>query len=102
MSKNWYSLGNYKKIKCGNCNAEFSEHGFLDHHSGICPVCQIECIWYNLDTNKVIQIIPNFAPPEFKLFIRWAQKELDELEFDILLTTLEQLGKEYINSEKNE
>lgn len=91
--KSWYSLGNYEKIKCSNCGTEQCNIQALDHHLMICPACQIQCIWYDLGNRKVLQVIPSFAPIEFRKFIQWSQQELDELEFTELIVSFEELGK---------
>ena len=57
----------------------------------ICPTCKIECIWYDCGKRKVVQLIPSFAPKEFQMFIKWAQEELDEIEFVELLVAFEEL-----------
>ena len=93
MIKNWYSLGNYERTECTNCSKEQSNIASLDHHPMICPNCQIECIWYDLGSGRTIQIVPSLAPIEFRLFIKWSQKELDELEFLELIMAFEELGQ---------
>ena len=93
MIKNWYNLGTYEQIKCSNCNKKQHDIQTMDYHPMICPECQIECIWFDLGNEKVLQIIPSFAPKEFRMFIQWSQKELDELEFIELIVAFEELGK---------
>lgn len=93
MTNKWYSLGKQNGITCSNCNSIHKNIGVLDHHSTICPECKIECVWYDLGNNKVIQIIPSLAPNQFIKFIKWSQQELDELEFLELLVTFEELNK---------
>lgn len=93
MNKTWYTLGTYENIECANCGFINKDVQSLDHHPSICPKCQIECIWYDLGKRKVIQIIPDHAPPEFNKFIKWAQKELDEIEFVELFVAFEELAK---------
>jgi hydrogenase maturation factor HypF (carbamoyltransferase family) len=88
----WYSVGSYNEIMCSNCKFIHANLHDMDHHARICPNCNIECIWFDLGNEKAIQIIPNFAPAEFKRFIEWAQKELDELEFVNLLVLFEELN----------
>lgn len=93
MDYNWYSLGNYKSTQCSNCNTKINDAHAVDHHVGICPACKIKCIWYDMGNNKVLQIIPQYAPTEFKRFIEWTQSELDELEVVELISSFEELGK---------
>ena len=94
MQKQWYSIGNYNQIECGNCNKIQGNVVSMDHHSGECPDCKIECIWYDLGNGKGIQIISSNAPIEIQSFIKWSQKELDELEFLNLIIAFETLGNE--------
>lgn len=91
--KSWYSLGTYENIKCSNCSVQQNNVQALDHHSMVCPKCQIKCIWYDLGKGKVLQVIPSLAPVEFRKFIQWSQKELDELEFTELIVSFEELAK---------
>jgi hypothetical protein len=93
MIENWYNLGTYKEIKCRNCGKEQHDVQAMDHHSTTCPSCKIECIWYDMGEGKVLQVIPSLASLEFRMFIEWSQKELDELEFLELIVTFEELGK---------
>lgn len=95
--KNWYKVSRKNKSICGNCEKSFDKVVSLDHHSGYCPNCQIECIWFYFEENKTLQIIPEYAPKEFVLFIKWAQNELDELEFLELIVSFEEISKSLIN-----
>lgn len=70
MNNHWYSIGTYKHTKCVNCGTIHIDLARLDHHSGICPHCKIECIWYDLGEGKSIQIVPAFAPTPFLNFIQ--------------------------------
>jgi len=88
----WLSKGSYEKINCGNCGKTQRKIGESDHHSGICPNCNILCVWYYISNENVIQIIPQFAPDSIKLFINWCQSELDELEMVELIVELERIG----------
>ena len=90
--KEWFTLGSYESIKCLNCGTVHSDIASLDHHSGICPNCNIECIWFDLGNGKQIQVIPEFAPNPMREFIWWAQKELGELEFLELIVSLEEIN----------
>lgn len=94
MKKNWYKIGISEINTCGNCESEFRGLADLDHHSSVCPNCEIECIWYYIDKEKSLQIIPKYAPSEVKMFIDWAQKELDEIEFIELISSFESIVKE--------
>ncbi len=92
MKKEWLIKGDHKKINCGNCGKTQTAISTMDHHSGICPDCNINCIWYYLTNENVAQIIPEFAPNSVKLFIEWCQSELDELEMIELIVELENIG----------
>ncbi len=76
----------------GNCDNQFVGLETLDHHSGICPSCNIECIWFSFKEGKTLQIIPKYAPKEFLSFIEWSQRELDELEFLELIVSFEEIA----------
>lgn len=93
MEKKWFSKGTYKNINCANCGKTQNEIATMDHHSGICPNCNISCIWYYITNENVTQIIPEFAPDSIKSFIDWCQSELDELEMTELVIELENIGK---------
>ncbi len=90
--KNWYKVSKSNKNICGNCNGQFEGLQSLDHHSGICPECRIDCIWFSFKDDKTLQVIPEYAPKGFLIFIRWAQKELDELEFLELVVSFEEIA----------
>lgn len=88
----WYSVENEKGLACCRCGAFFEKGALiLDHHPSICPNCNVECLLY--DWEKGIQIVTEDAPYEMQHFIRWAQKELDELEFLELLVGFEEIAK---------
>ncbi|GAA3518927.1 hypothetical protein GCM10022393_36330 [Aquimarina addita] len=93
MKKKWYQIGILDKNLCSNCNSEFQGLQTLDHHSQICPSCKIECIWFSFKNEKTLQIIPEFAPKEFQTFIKWAQKEFDEIEFLELILSFEEIAE---------
>ncbi|WP_298760557.1 hypothetical protein [uncultured Psychroserpens sp.] len=93
MEKEWLSKGNHEKISCANCSKIQKGIGAMDHHSGICPDCNISCVWYYITNENVVQIIPEFAPNSVKFFIEWCQSELDELEIIELIIELEKIGK---------
>ncbi|MEE4001908.1 hypothetical protein V1T75_16340 [Tenacibaculum sp. FZY0031] len=95
--ENWYKVSRRNKSVCGNCEKSFDELGSLDHHSSYCPNCNIECIWFYFEEDKTLQVIPKYAPKEFVLFLRWAQKELDELEFLELIVSFEEIAKSLAN-----
>lgn len=94
IEKKWFSIGDYKSINCCNCNKPQHNVATIDHHPRICPDCNVTCIWYDLSKNRVIQIIPEIAPESVKIFLNWAQSELDELEVFDLLAEFENIGRE--------
>ncbi|NVK53819.1 MAG: hypothetical protein HWD85_12860 [Flavobacteriaceae bacterium] len=91
--KNWYKINNHDKNICGNCEVEFEGLQTLDHHSTRCPNCNIESIWFYFERGRTLQIIPENAPKEFLAFIKWSQKELDELEFLELIVSFEEIAR---------
>jgi hypothetical protein len=93
--KSWHAISapNERALRCASCGGEFDAGALLgDHHPRVCPVCGVECLV--LDWKRLcVQIVVNDAPPVLTRAIRWAQKELDELEFTELLCTLEDLAE---------
>jgi hypothetical protein len=75
---------------CGNnIDAVFPS---LDHHPRVCPACGVESLFLSLKEAS-LQIVPGLAPPELTRALRWAQSELDELEFLNVLISLEEIAE---------
>lgn len=78
-------------LRCCACGNEIDlRFPSLDHHPSQCPACGVESLfvtWKDLMT----QVVPGAAPPELARAIRWAQENLDELEFVSLLEDLTQV-----------
>lgn len=79
-------------LHCAECGNSFDlEAPSLDHHSRVCPICGVECVY--LDSKKrIIQIVLKNAPPVLAEAIRMLQERFDELEYVELLVALEELA----------
>jgi hypothetical protein len=93
MSNSWLSKGTSESVTCMNCFQRVPNIGYIDHHVGVCPHCNISCIFFSIvfDYNRLVQVIPEHCPPEFQRFIQWAHEELNELEFIMLLTAFDEI-----------
>ncbi len=83
----WYSVSpaDSSQLRCGNCQRVIDMSiPSLDHHPCWCPACGVECLLYT-PSNSHLQILVQQAPAEVQMAIRWAQEELDEVEFLELL-----------------
>jgi hypothetical protein len=92
--KPWLALGLPPKhwIHCASCGQEFDATGMTaDHHPSVCPRGGVECLFLYWKGHAV-QIVTESAPPTLLRLIRWAQQNLDELEFTELLCDLEGLA----------
>jgi len=79
-------------MRCCVCRQEIDlEFPSLDHHSVACPACGIESVFFSWK-HVMVQIVPKEAPPELARAIRWAQENLDELEFVTLLASVAEIG----------
>ncbi len=87
---NWFSYCSleHSVIRCAACKFNIPvEVVSLDHHPRWCPSCHAECFLFALD-DGYLQIIIEQAPLEVQKAIRWAQKNLDEIEFVNLISSL--------------
>lgn len=89
----WYRFSENNESVCVNCEYVNLGLNVLDHHMSVCPNCGVECIWFDMGFGKGVQIIPENAPKEMRLFILWSQSNLDEIEFVELVVAFEALGK---------
>lgn len=81
----WYSIGTLKEgVSCPNCEMNNKIIGTIHTNNRICPNCRIICIYFTLDKESIIQIIPERSPEVIKKFIDWFQNELNEMEFIFL------------------
>ncbi|HEX8251235.1 MAG TPA: hypothetical protein VF599_23890 [Pyrinomonadaceae bacterium] len=64
---------------------------FLDHHPGVCPICDIECAFLDWKDRK-IQIVPQNSPPVLANTIRYLQMNFGELEYVELLACLDEMA----------
>jgi len=64
----------------------------IDHHPSVCPSCNAPCIFFTWK-DRLVQIIPDEAPPSFAGLVRWAQVDLDEVEFVELLVSIDELAE---------
>jgi hypothetical protein len=92
-SKPWFSLGEpgTTNLRCGACRSVIDLGApSVDHHPGACPSCGTESVF--LAWKEVtVQVLPGAAPAEFSHALRWAQQNLDELEFVALLAAMAEL-----------
>ena len=91
----WYSIShsNGTSITCVSCQNEIQLSPFLDHDPCICNFCEVKCVFLDWKQRK-IQIIPELAPDAVCEFIIWMQKELDELEYVELFSSLEEIDEQ--------
>ncbi|MEK8019923.1 MAG: hypothetical protein VSS75_023880 [Candidatus Parabeggiatoa sp.] len=90
---NWFSYCSleHSVIRCAACQFNIPvEMVSLDHHPRWCPSCHAECFLFVLD-DRYLQIIIEKAPLDVQKAIRWAQKNLDEIEFVNLIASLEDI-----------
>lgn len=89
----WFAVGapGQTALRCCSCGTEIDLGGpSLDHHSSACPSCGIESVFFSWK-DSLVQVVPGMAPPELARAIRWAQEELDELEFVSLMASLSEV-----------
>jgi hypothetical protein len=92
--QNWIALSNpdCTTLHCAVCKKAFDlYYSTADHHPRICPVCGIECAFLNWK-GRSVQIVMDNAPRPLAMWIRWAQKHLDELEYVELICALEEIS----------
>ena len=91
----WFhrTMSREEQIVCPRCgNIVTLDAPALDHHSGWCPKCSVECLFFSFSDSH-IQIVLEDAPSELRSVIRWMQDNFDELEFLCAVTALEQIAK---------
>lgn len=91
----WFSatsaLGIDANFLCASCQEHIDiGRPSCDHHPQICPACGIACLYIS-GTATNFQILPELAPAPLRAAIRWAQENLDEIEFVELMVALEEL-----------
>ena len=94
-TKPWFSLSAVggTVLRCAECGVSFDLEGpCLDHHSGVCPACGIECVFLD-SRRRIIQIVLRNAPAVLVESIRFMQDRFDELEYVELLVAIEELGE---------
>lgn len=86
-----HSVPGCATLRCCSCRKEIDlKFPSLDHHPSVCPACGVECIFITWK-DVTIQIVLEEAAPEFSRILRWAQENLDELEFVTVLDALSQI-----------
>jgi hypothetical protein len=90
----WFSFGapSGTALRCAECG-NLIDLGVpaADHHPGACPVCGAASAFLTWK-GRAVQVVMKNAPPVLAAAIRWAQTQLDELEFVELLCALEELS----------
>jgi hypothetical protein len=90
----WFSVSRpgANHLPCGRCGFELRLGDIVgDHHPRHCPNCGAESVYVDL-RDQTAQLLVEAAPPQMRRLIRWAQANLDELEFTELLCNLEELA----------
>jgi RNA polymerase subunit RPABC4/transcription elongation factor Spt4 len=86
----WLAVGSQGRhaLACAKCGREI-DLGLpsLDHHSAACPSCGVESVFFTWD-DVLVQVVLETAPEELVRTLRWAQENLDEVEFLTLLCNL--------------
>src|SRR5437588_12617466 len=78
-------------LRCAACGQEIDlRFPTADHHPRVCPACGVECAFLNW-RGRTIQVVMDKAPQPLVEGIRWAQGQLDELEYGELLCALEEV-----------
>ena len=82
-----------KSIKCPCCGEELiSYFPSADHHPSQCIGCKAELFVLTIRDQNVC-ISTAHAPDEVRRFIKWSQREFDEIEFMSLVVFFEELAK---------
>jgi hypothetical protein len=94
QERSWFavSLPGHKSLRCAACGKEIDlAFPSLVHHPSWCPACGAECVFFSCK-DVLVQILPGAAPAELTRTLRWAQDNLDELEFVTVLASLTQVA----------
>jgi hypothetical protein len=94
VSQTWFacSLAGATTLRCAACKSDIDlQFPAADHHPRVCPACGVECAFLDWQ-GRIIQVVTDRAPPAFAEGVRWAQRQLDELEFVELLCALEEIS----------
>lgn len=91
-NKKWFTTGKQKGIACLNCGNILTDVGYIHTNTGVCPSCKIQCIFYGIGMEDVIQVLPQNAPESFRKFIDWFQSDLNEIEFLELVGSLKRIA----------
>jgi hypothetical protein len=89
----WFSFSSPAgtALRCAACGRAIDPGLSADHHPRCCPVCRVECAFLNWKA-RIVQVVPDHAPPAFAAVLRWAQEHLDELEYVEFLCALEEIA----------
>jgi predicted RNA-binding Zn-ribbon protein involved in translation (DUF1610 family) len=90
----WFSFSapNSTVVRCSACGQSIDLGPMADHHPARCPHCGVESAFLNWNA-RIVQVVPQHAPPAFIAALRWAQQNLDELEYVELICALEELAE---------
>ncbi len=86
-----FSLPARTALLCAACGQEIDPGRSADHHPRWCPKCGVESAYLNWK-GRVVQVVPDRAPPALAAILRWAQQHLDELEYVELVCALEEIA----------
>src|SRR5438270_13701822 len=89
----WYACSDEGAtiLRCAACHSVIDlEAPTLDHHARACPRCGVDCTFLNWK-GRMLQVVPSNAPAVIRRALRFAQEDLDELEYAELVVVLEEL-----------
>ena len=101
-TKAWFSLSAVggTALRCAECgNSIDLGEPDLDHHPRVCPVCGVECVYFDAK-RRIIQVVPKYAPSALAEAIRIMQDRFDELEYVELVVALEELADALYSPER--
>jgi hypothetical protein len=89
----WFSFSSPDStaLQCAACGQEIDLGAAGDHHPRHCPSCGVESAFLTWK-GRVVQIVPQSAPPAFVAVLRWGQQHLDELEYVEFVCALEEIA----------
>ena len=90
----WFAWGSEgtTRLQCAVCRTDIElESATADHHPRVCPACGVECLFIDWK-GRPVQIVTDRAPQALADGVRWAQRQLDELEYVELLCALEEIA----------
>lgn len=89
----WFSFSapGETKLVCSACQQPVELEPQVDHHPCVCPRCGTESAYLNWK-GRLVQVVPQDAPPAIATLLRWAQQNLGELEYVELFVAFEEIA----------